>query len=70
MRMWNLRTLRQAGKLKNQTMEMGKYGTFQLSAVAYKKEIASGNYAMFYSRGINGEKDIAIMLRNDIVKPR
>ena len=69
---WNVRTLRQAGRLENLTSEMDKceLNVVGLSEVRWpgKGEIVSGNYTMFYSGGVKAEKAVAVVLRNDIVK--
>jgi hypothetical protein len=33
-----------------------------------KGEIVPGNYVMFYSGGVNAEKGVAVVLRNDVIK--
>ena len=59
---WNVRTLGQAGRLKNLTSERDKceLNVVALSDVRWsgKGEIVSGNYTMFYSAGFNAEKEL------------
>ena len=67
---WNVRTLRQAGRLENLTSEMDKceLNAVGLSEVQWpgKGEIVSGNYTMFYSGGVKDEKGVAVVSRNDV----
>jgi Endonuclease/Exonuclease/phosphatase family. len=67
---WNVRTLRQAGRLKNLTSEMDKceLNVVGLSEVRWpgKGEIVSVNYTMLYSGGVKAEKGVAVVLRNDV----
>ena len=57
---WNVRTLGQAGRLKNLTSERDKceLNVVALSDVRWsgKGEIVSGIYTMFYSGGVKAEK--------------
>ena len=68
--MWNVEMPRQAGMLANLTLEMVKC---KLSVIGLgemrwpgKGEIVSGNYTMLYSFSVKAEKNIAIVLRNDV----
>ena len=69
---WNVRTLRQAGRLENWTSETDKceVNVVGLSELQWpgKGEMVLGNYTVFYSDGVKAEKGVALMLRNDIVK--
>jgi hypothetical protein len=69
---WNVKTLRQAGRLENLTSEMDKceLNVVGLSEVRWpgKGEIVSRNYISFYSGGVKAEKGVAAVLRNYVVK--
>ena len=63
---WNVRTLRQAGRLENLALEKDKC---ELNVVGLSEVRWPGKgYTMFYSGGVKAEKCVAVVLRNDDVK--
>jgi len=62
---WNVRRLRQAGRLLNLTSEIDncEINVLRLSEVQWPKkcEIVLVNYTMFYSGGVKADKGLAVV---------
>ena len=68
---WNVRTLKQGGKLENLKMEMqkNKVSVLVVTEVRWtgQGEIRSGDYTVYYSRGEWAERGVTIVVHKSIV---
>jgi len=69
---WNVSTLKQGGKLENLKMEMqkNKLSVLGVSEVRWtgQGEIRSGDYTVYYSRGEQAERGVAIVVHKSVVR--